>query len=346
VDADFKDNDGRSPLQYAARNGHLEVIQALVDSGRVDISSQDKEHFTAVIQASKHHHTAILEYFIERYPDGFKAHDVDGTNVLGFAFIDKSPRQLATIKLLVDSKLVDLNERDTGGEKPMFKAATHNYVEGARYLMENGADVNAIEKNGKTPLHAVAGETFDYEMVKALVNHGANVNATDKENETPLHKVARYTPPQPLAGKPPPHPVTSGNPPNSTPSREVPSSEADKDTNKITKKTTRRNPDRSSTLEIVEFLIQHAANVNAINRQGMTPLHLAAGDGRSFEIVKFLLDNAKADPTIKNKDGEDPLMYAKAKGQSLGSSAIIAAIEQKQEALRKRQQKSKKGKKR
>ena len=345
MNADFKDENGRSPLQYAARKGHLEVIRALVDSGRVDISSQDKDRFNAMIEASKHHHTAVLEYLKERYPDGFGAHDSMGTNVLGFAFIHNSPRQLATIKLLVDSKLVDLNERNTGMEIPLFKAATHNSMEGAKYLMKNGADVNAVDEDGKTPLHAVAGEAFDDEMVQALIEYGANVNATDKKDETPLHEVARKTRPESLAGKPPLQPVASRSSPNNVPSKKVPHSEMDKETDKGTDKTTNKKADKNPTMKIVECLIQNGANVNAINRQGITPLHLAAGDSRNFEILKYLLDHGKADPNIKNKDGQDSLMYAEAKGETLGDSVIIAAIDRKQKELKKTKQKQKRGKK-
>lgn len=345
VNADFKDEKGRSPLQYAARKGHLKVIRALVDSGRVDISSQDKDGFNAVIEASKHHHTAVLEYLKERYPDGFGAHDSMGTNVLGFAFINNSPRQLATIKLLVYSKYVDLNERNTGMEIPMFKAATHNSMEGVKYLIENGADVNAVDKDGKTPLHAVAGEAFNDEMVKALVEYGANVNATDKKDETPLHKVARKKIPESLAGKPPPQPVASRKSPNSVPSKKVPHYEADKETDKGANKSTNKKADKNQTMKIVECLVQNGANVNAINRQGKTPLHLAAGDSRNFEIMKYLLDQGKADPNIKNKDGQDSLMYAKEKGERQGDSVIIAAIDLKQIELKKTKQKQKRRKK-
>ena len=45
-------------------------------------------------------------------------------------------------------------------------------------------------------------------------------------------------------------------------------------------------------------------NVNAKGKDGRTPLHLAARNGRT-EVVKILIANG-ADPLLKNKDGKTP----------------------------------------
>jgi len=66
---------------------------------------------------------------------------------------------------------------------------------------------------------------------------------------------------------------------------------------------------RGGHLECVQEIIQSASKiqnsmqfVNAQNKLGDTPLHLAASKDH-FEIVALLLDN-KGDPSISNKDGE------------------------------------------
>jgi len=70
----------------------------------------------------------------------------------------------------------------------------HHLIEN---LVKMGADVNAADASGLTPLHlasagylvGAAGESV--ESVKFLVRHGANVNARTKSGETPLHGAAR-----------------------------------------------------------------------------------------------------------------------------------------------------------
>lgn len=59
----------------------------------------------------------------------------------------------------------------------------------AFYLIENGANVNAKDDGGETPLHVVAHEWSDKRKVITdyLIVNGADVNAKDHEGNTPLH---------------------------------------------------------------------------------------------------------------------------------------------------------------
>jgi ankyrin repeat protein len=57
-------------------------------------------------------------------------------------------------------------------------------------LIDNGADVNAVDKNGWTPLHFAT--KYNEKTVKLLIDKGADVNAVDKEGWTPLHFTTKY----------------------------------------------------------------------------------------------------------------------------------------------------------
>ena len=60
-----------------------------------------------------------------------------------------------------------------------------------QFLVSEGADVNAKNDSGETPLHFAAERRNDIENVKFLVSQGADVNAKGgEEGKTPLHLVA------------------------------------------------------------------------------------------------------------------------------------------------------------
>ena len=66
-----------------------------------------------------------------------------------------------------------------------------------------------------------------------------------------------------------------------------------------------------SNLEITELLIQHGADVNAKQMQGVTPLHSAVHNGQT-KLSKLLIDNG-AEINAKTDNGETPLFMAKEK---------------------------------
>ncbi len=64
----------------------------------------------------------------------------------------------------------------------------------------------------------------------------------------------------------------------------------------------------NSHAAVVELLLKHKADVNAANTYGSTPLHFAALKG-SITVAELLL-NYQADVNAKNRAGDTPLHYA------------------------------------
>ena len=165
---------------------------------------------------------------------------------------------IVLIQGLIDAG-ADLNARDKLGETPLHIAVVRGYREIASLLIERGAEINAKDVRGLTPLHAAAWRGYRG-AVDLLIDKGADINARDKDAVTPLHTAA-------LAGR----------------------------------------------KETVALLIEKGADVNAKNKNDLTPLHAAALAGDE-ETVAFLISKG-ADQNIRSKEGLTPLQLASQKNQ-------------------------------
>ena len=74
---------------------------------------------------------------------------------------------------------------------PLLQAACYGHVDVEKVLIQNGADVNAVDKDKMTPLHWAAYYGH-VDLAKVLIQNGADVNAIDKDKCTPFHNAARW----------------------------------------------------------------------------------------------------------------------------------------------------------
>ena len=83
-----------------------------------------------------------------------------------------------------DINILDINQRT-----PLFPAVQSKFDEGIKILIDNGANVNFKDANGNTPL--IVAMDCHSEIIKLLINSGAYVNSKNNMLQTPLHWTAR-----------------------------------------------------------------------------------------------------------------------------------------------------------
>ena len=213
-----------TPLHYAAVRGHASVVHFLVDHG-ADIDAEDQQGDTPLAKAevmrlllekgakirpnkkSKAtllHYAAIFSTTSERnglfyelmqligQDDALHAEDTYGNTPLFIAVRSGS--------ILLAESLIKIGARwdmRTVRGETIFHAASacsncpsiQEQIRIVKSLLTMGAEVNAVDVNGITPL-LIAAEWNKYahpELLKTLLENGAHINLGDNRGFTPLH---------------------------------------------------------------------------------------------------------------------------------------------------------------
>ena len=96
-------------------------------------------------------------------------------------------RLVACMKLLIEAG-ADLNLRDERGVgwAPLHVAATHDHPGLVACLLEAGANVNRLSRQGQSPLYIAIECRGSPDCVALLIRAGAAVNVRDNSGRTPL----------------------------------------------------------------------------------------------------------------------------------------------------------------
>ncbi|AYP74131.1 ankyrin repeat protein [Fowlpox virus] len=167
-------NKGFTALHDAIEDDNIEIAKLLLDRG-IDSYIRSNRGVTAFILAAKANSIDIIKYLL-RYYNGYKFYDYDSVAIskaIGIKSIDM-------ITLLLDLGLnIDIID-DLG------KTALHVAIEQENYtitklLLERGADPNAENKDGRTPIYIACCNS---KLVKLLLVYGARTIVIDKDNYT------------------------------------------------------------------------------------------------------------------------------------------------------------------
>ncbi|MHB1456855.1 MAG: ankyrin repeat domain-containing protein [Armatimonadota bacterium] len=157
-----------------------------------------------------------------------------------------------------------------------YLAAAHGDIETVRTALDKGADVNALDEPEGTTLLHIAAEEDHIDIVKLLIERGADTEVENGFGETPLHQTAVHECPQVAEFL-----IQSG---------------ADyKRTFEFGNRSLLHVAALHDSVMTAIVLINHRLDVNALDDECETPLHVAAQWNHRVIADLFIQHSAKVD---------------------------------------------------
>ncbi|XP_075237009.1 uncharacterized protein LOC142333585 [Lycorma delicatula] len=285
----MQDYYGLTPLMHAMKINDKEIIRRLINSG-ANVNEVDKEGRSCLLyavmyttdeevinllidkgadlsQLNKHHDDLLFSIELTKNNSNkYAVKVIENCEVsCQKIFLNYLVRLNMNKRIIFDviCKGADVNAVDESGCTPLINAVINKCdYEVIIKLIESGADVNVKDKDGVSPLAHAAVSSDSKELMKILVNYGANINTQDKNGETILMRMLRS----------------------------------------------------NSKKELISNVIKLEADVNLRNNRDETPLMVAIYSFYEFlipdlGIITLLIKNG-ANVNDTNKEGYSPLMYA------------------------------------
>ena len=185
---------GETPLNVAVLQGQLNVVKYFVEELKVDVDQEEEDDANPLHWAAAEGHVDVIEYLIEAGADKNKK-DYNAGTPLQWAAIEG---QLEVVKYFVEKLKVDVNQKNEDGETLLHLAVVKRMEENLEvavqgrldvisYLIDRwGLSVDQQDKKGNTPLHGAVWEG-QIDVGKLLVEKGAQLDIANNAGTTPLH---------------------------------------------------------------------------------------------------------------------------------------------------------------
>lgn len=298
-----------TPLYVAVQQDDLEIVRLLLEAGANPNAQNVDRWFPLANAQSIEMVQLLLDY----------GADIHLTNEMGQdALQDQKDPEVAAY-LIEAGAHVNPDKGQSGS--PLQGAARNGNLEKMRLLLQRGADVDQAESWGETALMTAAEHSF-VKGVRLLLDHHANVHLkeNDEHGRTALFYAAA---PEGFTSYRLMKEAEGRNWLDSVPAEHRAMLEQigiDKFQYRPT-----YGYVASDSVEALEMLLTAGADINARDRQQMTPLILAASCGRPARVAALL--RAGADIHLQDAEGKTALDHARQHPEAEHRDAIVRLLE-------------------
>jgi glyoxylase-like metal-dependent hydrolase (beta-lactamase superfamily II) len=133
-----KDETGRTPLHWACRGVHMEVLQYLIENG-ADVNARDENSVTPLHSLSYRGESQAMELLIRK---GADVEATDDGGLVPLLYAAYGGHEVAAAILIKNGAKV--NARDNTGLTAVDLAEDQGHVKLARYLIANGGELTPV----------------------------------------------------------------------------------------------------------------------------------------------------------------------------------------------------------
>ena len=179
MNLNVKDQSGAVPLHIAVENGRYDTAAFLL-SRKSPVNAADYSGRTPLMRYIEKNNPPSLDYlnFLYKWKASFKVRNKNGESIIHTAPADKNLIQFYR------SKGAELNARDKFGNTPLHAAVTAGDLTRTSILISLGCDVNALNNVRVSP-YDIALKSENTEMSLLLIKHGARRSVSpENANQT------------------------------------------------------------------------------------------------------------------------------------------------------------------
>lgn len=323
VPLSVRDNYGLSPLDLAFKGADnaasIRIAARLLLAGAEPVRG-DFAYFEDAVRT----HNMILRFNDGQTP--LHIATIDGhTGIVDFIINQKTSLRIKDI----------LAAQDISGATPLHEAVRYGRVDVARLLLKNGANVNAMDSIGKTPILLIIPLAAQAEMYPLLIQSHANVNQKDMYGDTVLHVATLANAPvntlslllsngallneRNKEGVTPLALAISTQHPEQV--RFFAQNGADIYAEDVEGNTPLAKALDSSDAQMLKTLIGKE-NIASTDSSGNTALHIAISKDAPIEYIRYLIE-AGSDVNARNKNGDSALFITVQKNRKDAGDLLL-----------------------
>jgi ankyrin repeat protein len=326
-DINEKNKDGNTALHYASINGNSDIVKYLIINNADVLIKNIINDSTAYEEAFLNYHYDVIKILVSRTKNinptnktgkklifrlieiyiGENLEDFDENGVYEYMNADNNVEKKNDIikkykkvnfkkifKFIINYG-INVNEQDEYKNSILHYFSQLNDLDMIKFLLDRNANVNILNNNNNTPIFW-AVQKNNFEITKVLIDSGADIYIKDINGNTLLHEAAK---------------IKNGDNLISLFIKKI---------NVNMKNKNNDTPlhllfDKSDLIKKIKFFLKNGADINTINNDGNTPLHILTKSYERYhnnnkEVIFLLINNnKKVNINIKNNEGKTPIHY-------------------------------------